>query len=324
MKIFIFLISFICLLTTRVYNQNIHGKNSDLGRISITPILPDTMDDIHENARLDFRNKLHQILSGNELGEFDFAGRFILTGKVVIITRDILPDIPPVHAYTLDATFFIADAVTKTVFSSTAFLAKGVGIDESQAVINGINNTSINSPQFKILVQEGKEKIIEYYESACDSIISEAFTLVSTDNYKEAILSLMTIPYEALDCYPLALDQVPLIFEKYMNFQCSKGLAAAKLLWAANPNSDGANAIVPYLANIYPDAACHGDAQKLLDEIRKKIRKEEERDWTFMLKEWDDNVSHESQRIKACIDIGVAWINDQPKRSINVNWIFGD
>lgn len=307
------------LLTVQA--QNNLGKTDDLGRISLTPVVPEQMDGMPDNARSALENKLQQIATNNGLGGFDFQGRFILTSKIVLNTKDILPGPPPMHAYTMDVTFYIADAVMKTVFSTTNLTAKGVGTNENKAYINGISNINVNAPQFKNFIEKGKQKIVEYYNSKCDFIIKEALTMAATDRYQEAIFNLMSIPDVAKDCYHDAMDQVPPIYEKYINYLCNQDLAAAKAVWVANPNSEGANAVATYLADIYPDAACYGEAQKLIQEIRTKIRQDEKRDWNFMLKVWDDSVSLESQRIRAWRDIGVAWGNHQPQRIYDINWI---
>jgi len=304
-----------------VHAQNNLGKTDDLGRISLTPVVPEQMDGMPDNARSALENKLQQIATNNGLGGFDFQGRFILTSKIVLNTKDILPGPPPMHAYTMDVTFYIADAVMKTVFSTTNLTAKGVGTNENKAYINGISNINVNAPQFKNFIEKGKQKIVEYYNSKCDFIIKEALTMAATDRYQEAIFNLMSIPDVAKDCYHDAMDQVPPIYEKYINYLCNQDLAAAKAVWVANPNSEGANAVATYLADIYPDAACYGEAQKLIQEIRTKIRQDEKRDWNFMLKVWDDSVSLESQRIRAWRDIGVAWGNHQPQRIYDINWI---
>ncbi len=316
---FIILVAGFSCLTA--HTQNSLGKTDDLGRISLTPVVPVQMDGMPENARSVLSNKLQQIAVNNGLGGFDFQGRFVITTKIVLTTKDILPGPPPMHSYTMDVTFYIADAVMKTVFSTTNITAKGVGTNENKAYINGIGNINVNAPQFKNLVEKGKQKIVEYYNSKCDFIIKEALTMASTDRYQEAIFNLMSIPDVCKDCFHDAMDRVPPIYEKYIDFLCNHDLAAAKAVWIANPNSDGANAVSGYLANIYPDASCYGDAQKLISEIRTKIRQDENRDWNFMLKVWDDKVSLESQRIRAWRDVGVAWGNHQPQRIYDVNWI---
>lgn len=304
--------------------QNNLGKSDDVARISLTPVVPEQPDGMPQIAAEALNNKLQQIATSNGLGGIDYHGRFVLTAKITLGTKDILPGPPPMHAYNMDITLYIADQVTKVVFSTTNIAAKGVGTNENKAYINGVNTINVNSPQLSAFIEKGKQKIVEYYNSKCDFIIKEALTLAQTDRYQEAIYTLMSIPDVAKNCYEDAMDAVPPIYQKYVDYMCNANLATAKAYWIANPNTEGANFVAQNLASIYPDAACYGEAQKLVSEIRTKIRKDEQRDWNFMLKVWDDNVSLERQRIRAWRDIGVAWGNNQPRRIYNVNWIFVD
>lgn len=321
MKKLLFLTIALCLSIVTSNAQNKLGKADDLSRISLTPVVPQQMDGMPDIARSTLDNKLQQIATSNGLGGFDMRGRFIITAKVSLGTKDILPGPPTMHAYNMDVTFYIADNFSKIVFSTANISAKGVGTNENKAYINGINNINVNSQQLKSFVETGKQKIIEYYNSKCDFIIKEALTMAQTDRYQEAIFNLMSIPDVAKNCYEDAMDAVPPIYQKYIDFQCNANLATAKAYWIANPNSDGANFVANNLASIYPDARCYGEAQKLVSEIRTKIRQDEKRDWNFMLKVWNDNVSLESQRIRAYRDIGVAWGNHQPQRIYDINWI---
>ena len=301
--------------------QNTLQKSDDLGRISLTPVVPEQMDGMPENALSVLDNKLQQIATTNGLGGSDYNPRFIITCNVVLVTKDIIPGPPTMHAYNMDMTLYIADYLSKNVFSTTTVSLKGVGTNENKAYINGISNINSGSPQFKSFIEKGKQKIIEYYNSRCDFIIKEALTMASTDQYRLAIFNLMSIPDVCKECYDKAMNEVPAVYKRFINYICNKDLAAAKAVWIANPNSTGANAVAGYLADIYPDASCYGEAQKLIEDIRKKILKDENRDWNFMLKVWNDNVSLESQRIDALRDIGVAWGNNQPQVIYDVNWI---
>lgn len=317
--IFICLASCLCFLTASA--QNTLSKSDDLARISLTPVVPEQMDGMPENALSVLDNKLQQIATSNGLGGINYNTRFIITCKVVLITKDIIPGPPAMHAYNMDVTLYIADYFSKNVFATTTISAKGVGTNENKAYINGISNINASSSQFKSFIEKGKQKIIEYYNSRCDFIIKEALTMASTDQYRQAIYNLMSIPDVCKDCYDKAMNEVPDVYKRFINYVCNKNLAAAKAVWTANPNSTGANAVAGYLADIYPDAACYGEAQKLIGEIGKKILADEKRNWNFMLKVWDNNVSLESQRINAMREIGVAWGNNQPQTIYDVNWI---
>lgn len=322
MKKLTFIWLIVLCLTLNVSAQNKLGKSDDIARISLTPVIPEQPDGMPEIAAEALNNKLQQIATSNGLGGIDYHSRFVITAKINLGSKDILPGPPPMHAYNMDMTLYIADVITKTVFSTINLPAKGVGTNENKAYISGINTINVNSPQLKAFIEQGKLKIIEYYNSKCDFIIKEALTMAQTDRYQEAIFNLMSIPDVAKNCYEDAMDAVPPIYRKYVDFMCNANLATANAYWIANPNSDGANFVAQNLASIYPDAECYGEAQKLVSEIRTKIRQDEKRDWNFMLKVWDDNVSLERQRIKAWRDVGVAWGNNQPRRIYDINWIF--
>ena len=49
------------------------------------------------------------------------------TPKVHIMSQDITPTAPPMHAYNLSVTMYIADNITKTIFTSANLDLKGVG-----------------------------------------------------------------------------------------------------------------------------------------------------------------------------------------------------
>jgi hypothetical protein len=322
MKKFTLLWLIIICTTIYGYAQNDLGKSDDISRISLTPVVPEQPDGMPGIAQETLENKLQQIATSNGLGGINYRSRFFITVRVNLGSKDILPGPPPMHVYNMDITLFIADDVSKTVFSMATIQAKGVGTNENKAYISGINTININSPQLKTFIEQGKKKITEYYNAKCDFIIKEALTLAKTDRYEEAIYNLMSIPDVSKNCYDQALDFVPSVYQGYLDYLCNVNLAKAKAYWVANPNSAGANFVAANLASIYPDAACYGEAQKLVSEIQKKILHDENRDWDFMLHVWDDKVSIESQRINAWRDVGVAYGNNQPQYNYDINWVF--
>ena len=51
-------------------------------------------------------------------GMASFGNRFIMYPKVHIMSQDITPTAPPMHAYNLSVTMYIADNMTQTIFTS--------------------------------------------------------------------------------------------------------------------------------------------------------------------------------------------------------------
>ena len=107
------------------------------------------------------------------------------------------------------------------------------------------------------------------------------------------------------------------VYQQFVNQHCNENLAQARAAWIAAPNSEGAATASIYLSEIYPDAACYGNAMELANEIKKQMGEE----WKFMMRQWADNISLERQRINALRDISIAYANSQPKTEItNVFW----
>lgn len=293
--------------------QNDLGKMDDLSRISLTPVIADQADNIPVSAISLLQNKMQQVAANNGLSAVSFSPRFVITANLNVITQNVVAGPPTMTAMNIDVTFYIADYNTKTVFSSRTTSLKAVGTNINKAYINGINGIDINSKELKSFVEEGKSKIIAFYNDRCDFILQESKALASQKQHQEAIFLLMSVPDVCKDCYIKATNAVEPIFKSYLDDLCNKNLAAARAVWIANPNSYGANEIAGLLAEILPDANCYGDAQKLVSDISKKILADEKRDWNFQLKQWNDNVSLESQRINAYREVGVAFGTHQPQ-----------
>lgn len=296
-----------------VYAQNNEGKTNDFSRISLTPVVADQAEDMPESATSLLQNKLQQIAVTNGLGAVSYSPRFIITANLNVTTKDIVPGPPAMTAMNIDATLYIVDYVSKTVFSSQTMSFKAVGTNPTKAYIDGIKRINTDNPELKSFIEQGKSKIIAFYNDRCDFILQDAKALASQKQYQGAIFQLTSIPDVCKDCYMKASNAIEPIYKAYMNDMCNRNLAAAQAIWIANPNTSGANEISGLLADILPDAACYGDAQKLVKEIKTKVLADEKRDWNFQLKQWNDKVGLESQRINAYREVGVAYGSHQPQ-----------
>lgn len=293
--------------------QNELGKTNDLSRISLTPVVADQAEDLPMSAYSLLQNKMQQMATNNGLGAESLSPRFIITVNLNVMTKDVIPGPPAMIAMNIDATFYIADYITQTVFSTKTISFKAVGTNPNKAYIDGIKRINAKSPEFKSFIEEGKTKIIAFYNDRCDFILQDAKALAAQKKYQEAIFQLTAVPDVCKDCYMKATNAIEPIFKAYLDDLCNRNLAAAHAIWVANPNSSGANEISGLLAEILPDAACYGEAQRLVKEIRTKILADEKRDWNFQMKQWNDRVSLESQRINAYREVGVAYGTHQPQ-----------
>mgnify|MGYP001279368305 FL=1 len=267
MKKSIFILAILLVVsTTYTKGQNQLGKSDDLARISLTPIVPDELKHIPDNARKLLTNKLSNVATRNGLSGSATNPRFVITANADILTKDITPTAPPKTAITLNITVYIADVVAQTVFASTMLEVKGVGDNETKAYTAAINRVAPQNPQLKALLEEGKTKIIEYYNSQCDFILKDAQAQADTREFGYALYILSSVPTVCKECYDKAVDMIPIIYQQYLDFKCMEDITKAKAAWG---QKDYDNAL-KYLSEILPDSKCYDEASALYKKIEQE------------------------------------------------------
>lgn len=289
--------------------QNAAGKADDMGRLTLAAYVPTQIDQMPDAARSMLSNKISQIVTQNGMGGSARNERFILTANITILTKDILPGPPPMHAYTLDITFYIGDGIEGTKFASKSVQMKGVGTNETKAYIDAIKMVKPTDPSLQSFVEEGKKKIMAYYNSKCDFIIKDAQTLASQDKYDEAIYKLVSVPDVCKECYDKCMAAVAPMYKKKIDRDCKIKLAEATGVWNASQDMAAADNAGAILATIEPAAACYGEAKALSAKIAKKVNEIDKREWAYTMKEQQQT----SELIKAYRDVGVAYGNGQPQ-----------
>ena len=308
------LVLIICLLVSAAgFSQNTLGKTEDAGRISLIAVVSDEINGMPAEASRFLQNKLQQVATLNGLGSVAINPRFVITANVAVLTKEIIAGPPAMIAQNLELTLYIADYRQKKVFSTTSIAIKGVGTNETKAYIEAIKNVRPSSPEIKVFVETGKNKIIEYYNSQCDFIIKDAQTKASQKKYQEAIYTLNAIPDVCKDCYIKVLSIVDPIYKQYIDDNCRKLLNTARNTWNGNPNATGADVAGMNLSAIDPEASCYGEAKQLMGLIEQKVLADEHRAWTFKMKQYEDGVSLETQLIEAYRAVGVTYGSNQPE-----------
>ena len=260
MKILKFILVSFLVVCFSLNAQNKLGKADDAGRIAICPIVG-SIPDMPDAAERTLLQKMGQITTKN--GMSSFGNRFIMYPHVTVMSQDITPTAPPMHAYNLDVTLFIADNITQNIFSSTTISLKGVGKNTTKAYIGALKMLNYKRPEVKSFVEEGKNKIIEYYNSKCDFILKDAESLAERKEYDEAIYTVVSIPDICKECYMKGQEVAVSIFKQMQENECMKNIADARTAKAQDDYLLAAS----YLSNILPDLNCYAEAQALLKEI---------------------------------------------------------
>lgn len=268
------------------------------------------------NAQIQMANKLTQLLAKQGIASMSNNSQFLLTVFAVPQNKEVLGTAPTQYVEIMEMTFYIADALNEVVYATASQVVRGVGTTDTKAYMDAIKKINIGSKDMAEFVKTGKEKIIDYYDHEAPRILEQAKTQLAMKQYDAATYTAMTIPAQSKyfsDAQQLMIEA----YQAYVDQSCAENLAQAKMAWAAEQNSTGAAEAGQYLSLIYPDAKCYGDAEELYKEIKGKVLD----DWKFEMKQYDDQVSLESQRINAAREVGVAYGNHQQPTSTNIGFL---
>ena len=242
---------------------------------------------------------------------------FVLTAHCDVLDKSNLPGPPVQTVYNLGITFYMADTYTQKKFANAYITLDGVGTGEVKSYINAFRHISANNKEILNLINTGKKKMMEYYNTQYPNIIKEAQRLVSLQNYEEALTMVLSIPIcsnggEEATKYGLQL------YTKYLDRMNLFLLNRARALWAAGQAQETAYQVCAMLAQIDPDAACYAEAKALMKEVKAQVRSDIDLE---MREKYYDQIQLEKSRIEAARAVGVAYGNHQKPTTTNLMWL---
>lgn len=266
---------------------------SSVGDIYITVIQPER-NEIPQEAAKQLENKMHQLITANGIADTDPNGRFVITAKSYIVTKDIVGGAPQRISQKIDFTFMIGDIIENKVFESFTFSAIGIGINENKSYINAITKMKTNNPQFTAFVEKAKEKILQYFIARCEQIILEAKQQAANHDYQQAIYQLMQVP-NICDCAERCQNLMIEYYDAYTESTAAELLNEAKSKWASAPNADGAAMAADVIAKIPAGTKVQSELDALIAEINQKLREDEKRDWEFKMQQYNDEIARQKR-----------------------------
>ncbi len=317
MKIILLFLAIILMTFTASNAQNSQGKTDDLGRVAIAAIVPDAAG-LPANSQRMLQNKMMQIASQNGLGATEERAQFAMVPVISIITQDVTPTAPPQIAMTLEVSLYIVDAVSQNIFSQTSMELRGVGNTEDRAYSQALRNLNPRQGQFRGFVEKGKEKIIEYYNSQCDVIISGSQALAAQQQYEEALFLLMSVPDVSRECFNTCMTLTADLYQQYADQKCTEYLSEGQAAWAAKDLDKTAAS----LAKITPDMQCYEKAERLVTTITSAVEGEGGNSWEFKMKQYDDQIDLEKMRIEAGRDIARSWAYWGAAKYFDWSWLY--
>ena len=257
LKLFVLLFSIVIS-----FGQNNLDKTDDFARIQLSTFVSEKIDGFPSAAKNLLKNKLSKIATMNGLGGTQNS-RFIITSNISVLFQEVLPGPPRKVALTLEVNFYIGDGIEGTLFSSETMTIKGVGNSDTKAYIAALKQIKTNNPIFENFINNGKTKIIEYYNDKCDFILKNAEMQANKNDFDAAIATLTSIPEVCKECYDKAMDLSSVIYKRKIENECQQNLTKSNSLIAQDNWEEAAVPISSYT----PDMSCYSDVKQLLSKI---------------------------------------------------------
>jgi hypothetical protein len=291
----------VLILLIKISVSNAQEKLDDFGRIILNSYLPKTME-IPDEAKALLNTKLNQITSANGMGGSIINPQFIITSNLNVESKDIIAGPPMMVALSIDISFFVGDAINNVIFSTTNLHLKGVGGNENKALIDAIRKINPQNKEIKFFLEEGKSKIISYYNTRCDFNLKNAQTLTKQNKFDEAIFQLSLIPEICQDCYFKSLDTLTKIHQSKINMEGLAKLKTAKSIWSVSQTKEAAEKAGLILNQIDPLASCQLEIDALFKTIEDKLKADEKAEFEFILKQYEDQLAIKKEEIKIAAD----------------------
>lgn len=309
-------ISAIMMALFLFFGANLMGQ-SKTSTIVVTSFVP-VQDGLSPTAAKNMENKISQIITASGMGSIDNS-RFAVIPRIVVTNQYVQPSAPPMFAMNADITFYMGDVSTGNVFCSLTKSFTAVGETETRAYVGLISNIKPKDREIQQFMQTGKQKIIDYYNQKVDQIINRARQLESQSDYDGALIALLEVPEEAEEAYAKVSPLIASIYQKKIDYEGEILYNQAYQIWNSTLSYDGAVEACNLLALISPYSKAAPKARTLSDNIGKRVREIDNREWNFILQEQQNEADFNKALISAARDIGVAQAK-QPIYNYNVVW----
>ena len=302
---------FALLIAASSFSQTDNG----VGKIALSIIMPDNVEGLSISNLSKLETKITQILTAKGLAATGYNNNFVIYPKFAIYETSIVESgMQDITISNCELSLFIKQVDNNVIFATISKPLKGNGKDKQISITNAISKININDIEFQSFIDNGKAKIIAYYESKCGDIITKSESLVKMQDYEQALGLLMSVP-EEVSCYSKVQEKSIEAYKAYQSQKCIEQLQQAKTLLASNRYNEALNT----LSYIDPSTPCFKESQTLMNDAASKVDAEEKKQWDFKMKKNNDNVALEKERINAVKDIAVAYYKSKPT---TVNYTF--
>ncbi len=299
---------------------NTFAQEDTYGRISINAFVP-TNENIPAEAARNLENKLKRMITANGMADNGLSERFVLTAKIDITSKDIVPTTPSRVSQKMDVTLYIGDIIENKVYGDMKLSIAGIGTNETKSFITAFQRIQTNTPAVQEFINGAKQRIAEYYEQNCDAILTESNRLTQNQQYDEALYKLVLVPNICNECFERCQTLATSVFQQKINHEGKVLMQQARSAWVTKKDYASAEKAMALLAQINPNADCISQANTLATEINGKLRADEQREYEFKMQQYADELEIKKARMAAIENIASAFAKNLPKTINKTNII---
>ena len=301
------------MLSFSSYAQSL--KSSKFGSFNIGVVMPENIEGLNDGQLSKIETKISRVLESSGVTAIGEYCNFVVYPKFEVYeSKSVEGGMQNTIITSVNLSLFIKQVDNNLLFSSITKTLKGSGTSQSLSLTNAISNIDVDDQTLKKFVETGKNKILQYYNEKCSSILAKADGLAKRNEFSQSIAISSSIP-EGTSCYVLAQAKSLQYYKLYQNELCKKSLQEANISLTKNDY----NAALDFLSEIDPASTCAGEAKAVIKNVVLKISAAERRDYEVRMKVYNDKVALQKQRINAIRDIAVAYYKNTA--TINYSYI---
>lgn len=279
-----------------------------LGKISLHVTMAEQAERLSAALRSKIETKAISIVSRYGVSGKGVSTNFQLNPRLEIYEEKLIEGLQNLYLINAELSFFIKQTNNKTIFATYTTKIQGTGTTKDEALTNAIQNINSNDPGLKTFIEEGKQKIIQFYNSKCSDILKEAERYAGMNNFEHALAILTSVPVEATPCYDNIKNKSIEVFKKYQQKQCESILLAAKSKIAGNQFASG----LYELSLIDPSSSCFAEAKSLINSTEQKLDAQAREEWNRQREIMKDKLEVQKLMITSARDVAKAYFNRKP------------
>ena len=300
-NIYFIIIASLFSLVTKAQTTN------EIGKISLSVVMPESMENLDDSQLSKLDTKISQIVTVSGLSDSGYNNNFVIYPKFAVNETNVVEGgMQNITIVSVELSLFVKQVDNNILFSTISKIIKGSGSCKELAITNAITKINTNDADYKSFIDKSKTKIIQYYETKCADIIKKSDGFVKTQQFEEALGLLMSVPY-AVSCYTQVQAKAIEAYKGFQKKNCTKQMQLARNTIALNDYVGTLN----ILSEIDPASPCFKESQNLAKTVESKVNAEEKKQYDFQMKQYNDAVSLEKQRINAIKDIAVSYYKSQ-------------